>query len=155
MFATSNPISGLRSSNESIDDSIQLFNLLAIQSPIICYQGKQRFYAIGGFFTLQKLKHAIAQEVISPDEITKIFVLSNKPSKEIIKSIIQFGLVNDLFLKCFISDTKRVSHLLRSYFKKDDGRRSLFGSSEWLQILPGIKTSKLFAQFLSISEKEL
>ncbi|MBF4410839.1 hypothetical protein EA831_23760, partial [Vibrio anguillarum] len=38
LFSQANPFSGLRTSNETIDKSAYLFNLLSLQSPIICYR---------------------------------------------------------------------------------------------------------------------
>jgi hypothetical protein len=55
------------------------------------------------------------------DTASTFFVLKKKPSPALRRSIALFDLTNDLLAKCFISDTKKISFYLRSWFKKDEG----------------------------------
>ena len=43
LFEIANPLAGLRTSHESIDKSAYLFNLLSLQSPMICYRYRKQF----------------------------------------------------------------------------------------------------------------
>lgn len=55
----------------------------------------------------------------------------------------------------FISDTKKISYFLRSWFKKDEGKRSIYQSEEWLTYFPALNTAEKVADFLSISKADL
>ena len=155
LFEIANPVGGLRTSNETIENSAYLFNLLSLQSPMICYRYRKHFKTLTGTFTLAKLRCAIAQHHLSEDHSVLVFVLRKKPSPVIRRSIILFDLTNDLLAKCFISDTKKISFYLRSWFKKDAGKRSIYQSEEWLTYFPALNTAEKVADFLSISKADL
>lgn len=155
LFSQANPHSGLRTSNETIDKSAYLFNLLSLQSPIICYRYRKQYKALTGTFTLTKLRCAIAQHELPEDHSILVLVLKKKPTSSIKRSIILFDLTNDLLSKCFISDTKKISFYLRSWFKKDEGKRSIYQSEEWLTFFPGLNSAEKVANFLSISKADL
>jgi hypothetical protein len=155
LFSQANPLSGLRTSNESIDRSAYLFNLLSLQSPIICYRYRRHYKALTGSFTLTKLRCAIAQHQLPDNHSIYVFVLKKKPNPRIKRAIVLFDLTNDLLNKCFISDTKKISFYLRSWFKKDEGKRSIYNSEEWLTFYPGLNSSEKVANFLSISKADL
>lgn len=155
LFEIANPIAGLRTSHESIDKSAYIFNLLSLQSPMICYRYRKQFKTLTGSFTLTKLRCAIAQHQLPEDHSVLVFVLKKKPSPSLKRSIILFDLTNDLLAKCFISDTRKISYFLRSWFKKDQGKRSIYQSEEWLTYFPALNTAEKVADFLSISKADL
>lgn len=155
LFAQANPLSGLRTSNEANDKSAFLFNLLSLQSPIICYRYRKQFKALTGSFTLTRLRSAIAQHYLPDDFSILVFALKKKPSSNIKRAIVLFDLTNDLLSKCFISDTKKISFYLRSWFKKDEGKRSIYQSDEWLTFFPELNSAEKVANFLSISKADL
>ena len=155
LFEIANPVGGLRTSNETIENSAYLFNLLSLQSPMICYRYRKHFKTLTGTFTLTKLRCAIAQHHLSEDHSVLVFVLKKKPSPALRRSIALFDLTNDLLAKCFISDTKKISFFLRSWFKKDDGKRSIYQSEEWLTYFPSLNSAEKVASFLSISKADL
>lgn len=155
LFAQANPLSGLRTSNEANDKSAYLFNLLSLQSPIICYRYRKQFKALTGSFTLTRLRCAIAQHHLPDDFSIMVFVLKKKPSPSIRRAIILFELTNDLLSKCFVSDTKKISFYLRSWFRKDEGKRSIYQSDEWLTFFPELNSAEKVANFLSISKADL
>ncbi|CAM3146415.1 hypothetical protein VIDI103191_17960 [Vibrio diazotrophicus] len=155
LFAQANPLSGLRTSNEANDKSAFLFNLLSLQSPIICYRYRKQFKALTGSFTLTRLRSAIAQHYLPDDFSILVFALKKKPSSSIKRAIVLFDLTNDLLSKCFISDTKKISFYLRSWFKKDEGKRSIYQSDEWLTLFPELNSAEKVANFLSISKADL
>lgn len=155
LFAQANPLSGLRTSNEANDKSAYLFNLLSLQSPIICYRYRKQFKALTGSFTLTRLRCAIAQHYLPDDFSILVFALKEKPSSSIKRAIVLFDLTNDLLSKCFISDTKKISFYLRSWFKKDEGKRSIYQSDEWLSLFPELNSAEKVANFLSISKADL
>lgn len=155
LFSQANPFSGLRTSNETIDKSAYLFNLLSLQSPIICYRYRKQYKTLTGSFTLTKLRCAIAQLQLASDHSVLVFVLKNKPSSEIKRAIVLFDLTTDLLSKCFISDTKKISFYLRAWFKKDEGKRSIYQSEEWLTCFPKLNSSEKVASFLSVSKTDL
>ncbi|QSX31990.1 hypothetical protein JYB87_09290 [Shewanella avicenniae] len=155
IFKDANPVSGLRTSKQSVSDSAYLFNLLSIQSPIICYRDRKRFKALTGCFTLIKLRAAIAQHLLPSDHAVMVFVLRKKPSVALRRSIVLFDLTNDLLAKCFISDTKKISFFLRAWFRKDEGKKSIYQSKEWLTYFPSLNTSAKVAEYLSISKADL
>ncbi|MDE1317838.1 hypothetical protein L9X50_07445 [Vibrio aestuarianus] len=155
LFSQANPFSGLRTSNEAIDKSAYLFNLLSLQSPIICYRYRKQYKTLTGSFTLTKLRCAIAQLQLPSDHSILVFVLKKKPSSDIKRAIVLFDLTNDLLSKCFISDTKKISFYLRTWFKKDDGKRSIYQSKEWQTFFPKLNSAEKVANFLSISKADL
>ncbi len=107
LFKHANPHGGLRTSNEGIDRTAFLFNLLSLQSPIICYRYHKRYKILTGWFTLTKLSCAIAQHQLPEDSSVLVFVLKKKPSAAVRRGIVLFDLTNDLLSKCFVSDTKK------------------------------------------------
>ncbi|MBF4348515.1 hypothetical protein EAY19_20860, partial [Vibrio anguillarum] len=145
LFSQANPFSGLRTSNETIDKSAYLFNLLSLQSPIICYRYRKQYKTLTGSFTLTKLRCAIAQLQLPSDHSILVFVLKKKPSSDIKRAIVLFDLTNDLLSKCFISDTKKISFYLRAWFKKDDGKRSIYQSKEWQTFFPKLNSAEKVA----------
>jgi hypothetical protein len=155
LFSHANPHSGIRSSNETIGKSAYLFSMLTLQSPIICYRYRKRYKTLTGSFTLSKLRCAIAQHQLPQDFSILVFVLKRKPSAAIRRAIILFELTNDLLSKCFVSDSKKISFYLRAWFKKDDGKRSIYQSDEWLTFFPGLNSAEKVANFLSISKADL
>ena len=150
LFEIANPIGGLRTSNDTIESSAYLFNLLSLQSPIICYRYRNHFRSLTGSFTLTKLRCAVAQYQLPEDHSIHVFVLKKKPSPALRRSIALFDLTNDLLAKCFISDTKKISFYLRSWFKKDEGKRSIYQSDEWLTYFPALNSAEKVANFLSV-----
>ena len=155
MFTKANPISCLRSSNDHVEDSVYFFNLLALRSPILCYRYRHYYVAIGGFMTLIKIKRAIDQAVLSKEKMIPVKLINKKPAENIRRAFIQFDVVNDLLIKCFVSDTKKISRCLRSWFHKQEEKRSIYQSEEWLTLFPQLNTAKKLARYLSISEKDL
>ncbi|EKO3780928.1 hypothetical protein P0F39_002479 [Vibrio metschnikovii] len=155
LFSKANPHSGLKSSNETIEKSAYLFSLLSLQSPIICYRYRKRFKTLTGSFTLAKLRCAIAQHQLPQDFSILVFVLKKKPKPVVRRAIILFELTNDLLSKCFVNDTKKISFYLRLWFKKDEGKRSIYQSEEWLTFFPGLNSAEKVASFLSISKADL
>jgi len=155
LFESANPIGGLRTSNEAIEKSAYLFNLLSLQSPMICYPYRKHFKTLTGSFTLTKLRCAIAHHQLPEDHSVLVFVLKKKPSPALRRSMILFDLTNDLLAKCFISDTKKIRFYLRSWFKKDEGKRSIYQSDEWLTYFPALNSAEKVANFLSISKADL
>lgn len=150
-----NPVSGLRSSNSREGDCANLFSLAALQSPIICYRYRNHYRAVAGVFTLDLIRKGIIQKQLHEGYEVPVFVLSKKPSALVRKYIIQFDLTNSLLTKCFVSDTRKISYFLHSWFAKDDGKRSIYQSQEWLSIYPNLNTADKVAKFLSISKKDL
>ena len=122
---------------------------------MICYRYRKQFKTLTGSFTLTKLRCAIAQHQLPEDHSVLVFVLKKKPSPSLKRSIILFDLTNDLLAKCFISDTRKISYFLRSWFKKDQGKRSIYQSEEWLTYFPALNTAEKVADFLSISKADL
>ncbi len=155
LFRQANPIAGLRNASEAIDKSAYLFNLLALQSPIICYRYRKYYKTLTGSFTLEKLRCAKAQGHLSNNDSVLVFVLTKKPSAKVKRAIVLFDLTNDLLSKCFISDTKKISFYLRSWFIKDQGKRSIYQSSEWQIFFPELTSAEKLANFLSISKADL
>lgn len=155
LFSQANPFSGLRTSNETIDKSAYLFNLLSLQSPVICYRYRKQYKTLTGSFTLTKLRCAIAQLQLPSDHTILVFVLKMKPSSDVKRAIVLFDLTNDLLSKCFISDTKKISFYLRTWFKKDDGKQSIYQSKEWQTFFPKLNSAEKVAIFLSISKADL
>lgn len=153
LFDKANPLSGLRTSSETIDKSAYLFNLLSLQSPIICYRYRKQFKSLTGTFTLTKLQCITAQH--HSEHSIHVFVLKKKPSESIKRTIVLFDLTNDLLQKCFISDTKKISFYLKEWFKKDEGKRSIYQSEEWLTLFPKLNSAEKVANFLSISKSDL
>nr|WP_199246752.1 hypothetical protein [Vibrio mimicus] len=78
LFDKANPLSGLRTSSETIDKSAYLFNLLSLQSPIICYRYRKQFKSLTGTFTLTKLQCITAQH--HSEHSIHVFVLKKKPA---------------------------------------------------------------------------
>lgn len=155
LFERANPNGGLRTTNEAIEKCAYLFSLLCLQSPMICYRYRESYRTLTGSFTLTKLRCAIAQHQLPEDHSVYVFVLKKKPSTALRRSIVLFDLTNDLLAKCFISDTKKISFYLRSWFKKDEGKRSIYQSEEWLTYFPALNSAEKVANFLSISKADL
>jgi hypothetical protein len=153
-YAKANPISLLRNQPNHQHHPTYLFNLLALQSPIICYSFRRHYRYLAGSFTVEKLRDAIAKNELPADKEIPVFVLNKKPNSDLRKQIIQFDLTNNLIDKCFISDTKKISFLLRNWFQKDEGKRSIFQSQEWLNLYPNLNTVEKTAAYLSISKKD-
>lgn len=153
-YAKANPISLLRNQPNHQHHPEYLFNLLTLQSPVICYSFRRHFRYVAGSFTVEKLRDAIAKNEIPAEKEIPVFVLNKKPNSDIRKQIIQFDLTNNLIDKCFISDTKKISFLLRNWFQKDAGKRSIFQSKEWLNLYPHLNTVEKTAAYLSISKKD-
>ncbi|PQJ47565.1 hypothetical protein BTN99_06455 [Vibrio campbellii] len=153
-YAKANPIALLRNQPNHKHHPAYLFNLLALQSPIICYSFRRHYRYLAGSFTIEKLRDAIAKNELPSDKEIPVFVLNKKPNSELRKQIIQFDLTNNLIDKCFISDTKKISFLLRNWFQKDEGKRSIFQSQEWLSLYPNLNTVEKTAAYLSISKKD-
>ncbi|PSV13474.1 hypothetical protein [Photobacterium leiognathi] len=155
LFEEANPISGLRGCNIENGDTANLFNLAALQSPIICYRYRNHFRVVAGVFTLNMIRKGIAQRHVHSDYKVPVFILSKKPIGLVRKHIIQFDLTNMLLTKCFISDTKKISFFLHAWFEKDQGKRSIYQSKEWLSLFPNLDTTEKVSNFLSISKKSL
>lgn len=155
LFKNANPISGFRNANDKIEDREFFYHLLLLHSPILCYRYRINYKTILGLQTAQKLKRAVDQNVLEPTTNIPVRVLKKKPSEHIRKALIQFELTNDLLMKCFVSDTNKISFFLKNWFKKDQGKKSIFQSEEWLSLFPHFDTAKKLAQYLSISEKDL
>ncbi|WP_305816402.1 hypothetical protein [Photobacterium leiognathi] len=155
LFEEANPISGLRGCNVENGDTSNLFNLAALQSPIICYRYRNHFRVVAGVFTLNMIRKGIAQRHVHSDYKVPVFILSKKPIGLVRKHIIQFDLTNMLLTKCFISDTKKISFFLHAWFEKDQGKRSIYQSKEWLSLFPSLDTTEKVSNFLSISKKSL
>ncbi|BBM64735.1 hypothetical protein VA249_13810 [Vibrio alfacsensis] len=56
-----NPVSGLRSSSSREGDLASLFNLAALQSPLICYRYRNHYRILAGVFTLNLIRKGLAQ----------------------------------------------------------------------------------------------
>lgn len=153
-YAKANPISLLRNQPNHQHHTTYLFDLLTLQSPIICYSFRRHYRYLSGSFTVEKLRDAIAKNELPSAKEIPVFVLNKKPNSDLRKQIIQFDLTNNLIDKCFISDTKKISFLLRNWFKKDEGKRSIFQSQEWLNLYPNLNTVEKTAAYLSISKKD-
>ncbi|WP_434144920.1 hypothetical protein [Photobacterium leiognathi] len=67
LFEEANPISGLRGCNVENGDTSNLFNLAALQSPIICYRYRNHFRVVAGVFTLNMIRKGIAQRHVHSD----------------------------------------------------------------------------------------
>jgi hypothetical protein len=150
-----NPVSALRNTNVSEGDGANLFTLTSLQSPMIGYRFRNHYRVLAGFLTLNKLKKAISQKQLQENFEVPFVLLNKKPSAHIRKHIIQFDLTNSLLDKCFTSDTKKIAVCLKTWFKKDEGRRSIYQSSEWQALYPNLTTSKKLADYLCISTKDL
>ncbi|RXJ71679.1 hypothetical protein CS022_20285 [Veronia nyctiphanis] len=131
------------------------FDLLLIQSPIICYAHRNTYRAVSGLFTVSAIKKASIQNAFPKDEPVRILLLKNKPPVDVRKTIIQYELTTNLLDRCFISDTKKISTFLRAWFVKDDGKRSIFQSKEWLTLYPDLTSADKVAKYLSVSKKDL
>ncbi|NLS14238.1 hypothetical protein HGP28_15240 [Vibrio sp. SM6] len=154
LFAKAHPSSILRNQAQATPNNQYLFNFLAMQSPVICYPFRRHYRYLAGAFTVEKWTQAIAEQQLDPDTQMPMFVFKKKPSEAIRRQIIQFDLTNNLMDKCFVNDTKKLSFLLRAWFKKDQGARSIFQSQEWLLLYPHLNTSAKTAAYLSISKKD-
>ncbi|OLQ90127.1 hypothetical protein BIY22_03740 [Vibrio panuliri] len=150
-----NPVSGLRSSSSQDGDCANLFNLAALQSPLICYRYRNHFRILAGVFTLNFIRKGLAQRRLHSGYEIPVFLLDKKPNVQIRKHIIQYDLTNALLSKCFVSDTKKISFFLKSWFEKEEGKRSIFQSKEWLLLYPNLNTAEKLARFLSVSKKDL
>ncbi|WP_232376001.1 hypothetical protein [Alteromonas macleodii] len=155
LFASANPVAGIRTTSDSHDKDATLYNLLALQSPIICYRFRKNYRALTGTFTLASLHHAQAKLRLKEDAKIPVFILEKKPNESVKKAIALFSLTNDLLSKCFISDAKKIGFYLRAWFSKDEGKKSLFQSAEWSALFPHIDTAEKLASHLSISKTEL
>lgn len=155
LFASANPVAGIRTTSDNNDKEATLYNLLALQSPIICYRFRKNYRALTGTFTLASLQHAQAKLRLKEDAKIPVFILEKKPSESVKKAIALFSLTNDLLSKCFISDAKKIGFYLRAWFSKDEGKKSLFQSAEWSALFPHIDTAEKLASHLSISKTEL
>lgn len=155
LFASANPVAGIRATSKNYDEGAKLYNLLALQSPIICYRFRKNYRALTGNFTLATLQRAQATLQINADAQIPVFILEKKPDDSVKKAIALFSLTNDLLSKCFISDAKKIGFYLRAWFSKDEGKKSLFQSAEWSALFPHIDTAEKLASHLSISKTEL
>lgn len=155
IFSTANPIAGMRTASQSLENGTQLYNLLALQSPIICYRFRKGYRALTGAFTLTTLLHAQATLQLKSDTQIPVFILQKKPTESVKRAIALFSLTNDLLSKCFISDAKKIGIYIRAWFTKDKGKKSLFQSAEWSALFPNIDTAEKLASHLSISKTEL
>ena len=143
------------SGDRGIDKEATLYNLLALQSPLICYRFRKNYRALTGTFTLASLHHAQSKLLLKEDTKIPVFILEKKPDESVKKAIALFSLTNDLLSKCFISDAKKIGFYLRAWFSKDEGKKSLFQSAEWSALFPHIDTAEKLASHLSISKTEL
>lgn len=155
LFESANPIAGIRTTSEYHEQGAQLYNLLALQSPIICYRFRKSFKALTGTFTLAKLLNAQATFLLEEDSVVPCIIIDRKPSESVRRSIALFALTNDLISKSFINETRKIIFYLRAWFPVDDGRNSLFKSNEWLTLFPHIDTAEKLANHLSISKADL
>jgi hypothetical protein len=155
LFSSANPIAGMRTTSHSLENGTRLYNLLALQSPIICYRFRKGYRALTGAFTLTTLHHGQASLLLEADAQIPVFVLQKKPTESLKKAIALFSLTNDLLSKCFISDAKKIGFYIRAWFQKDEGKKSLFQSAEWSALFPNIDTAEKLASHLSISKTEL
>jgi hypothetical protein len=155
LFASANPVAGIRATSGNHDKGAKLYNLIALQSPIICYRFRKNYRALTGTFSLAKILHAQATLQLKADAQIPVFILEKKPDESVKKAIALFSLTNDLLSKCFISDAKKIGFYLRAWFSKDEGRKSLFQSAEWSELFPHIDTAEKLASQLSISKTEL
>ncbi|NLS14189.1 hypothetical protein HGP28_14960 [Vibrio sp. SM6] len=154
MFAAAHPSSLLRNQAQPGQNSNFRFNLLALQSPVICYSFRRHYRYLSGAFTVEKWSKAIADRQLESDTTMPVFILPKKPSETIRRQLIQFDLTNNLLDKCFVSDTKKLSFVLRNWFKKDKDARSIFQSQEWRSLYPQLNTAEKVANYLSITKKD-
>ncbi|MEZ8101895.1 hypothetical protein ACED32_15625 [Vibrio bivalvicida] len=155
LYSEANPIALLRTQPKVNFNNEYLFNFSTLQSPVIAYPSRRYFRYLVGSFTIENLRTANAQKLISPDYELPVFVLKKKPSETIRRRIIQFDLTDNLLDKCFVSDTKKILFILKKWFKKDVGKRSILQSEEWRSLYPQITSTEALASYLSASKKDI
>ncbi|PSV36355.1 hypothetical protein C9J44_10390 [Photobacterium sp. GB-27] len=152
LYCEANPMSLLRTQPKVNFNSEYLFNFSTLQSPVIVYAFRRHFRYLTGSFTVDNLRTGVAQKLISPDYQLTVIVLKKKPSEFVRLRVIQFDLTDNLLDKCFVSDTKKIMFLLKKWFKKDKGKRSILQSKEWRSLYPHITSTESLAAYLSTSK---
>lgn len=155
LYGEANPISLLRTQPKVNFNDEYLFNFSTLQSPVIVYPFRRHFRYVVGSHTIDNLRTAVAQKLIPSDYHFPVFVLEKKPSEAIRLRIIQFDLTDNLLDKCFVNDTKKILFLLKKWFKKDEGKRSIFQSIEWRALYPQITSTEALAAYLSASKNDI
>lgn len=155
LYGQANPIALLRNQPKIHFNSEYLFNFSTLQSPVIVYPFRRHFRYLVGSFTVENLRTAASQKLISPEYELPVFVLKKKPSESVRLRLIQFDLTDNLLDKCFVNDTKKILFLLKKWFKKDEGKRSIFQSKEWRSLYPQITSTEALASYLSASKKDI
>lgn len=155
LYGEANPMALLRTQPKVNFNGEYLFNFSTLQSPIIAYPFRRHFRFLVGSFTVDNLRTAVAQKLISPDYHLPVMVLKKKPTESVRLRIIQFDLTDNLLDKCFVSDTKKIMFLLKKWFKKDEGKRSILQSKEWRSLYPKITSTESLAAYLSASKNDI
>lgn len=151
---SANPISATRTAHQSSALNFNLQYLTAHQSPMICYSYRNHFRLLAGLFTHSNLSQI--QSIIDPNntQTFPVFLLKNRPPRDIRRLIILHDLTTNLLEKCFINDTQRINRFLESWFEKDEGQRSIYQSLEWQTLFPELKTKSSVSNYLSLSKRD-
>ena len=154
IIEATNPIAGLRSQSDFSKINPKLINIMLLQSPMICFQYRNTYRLIGGFFTYCKLlTHSHPEN--SADYVVRVTVIQNKPSAQNRRLFFLQDLTRALLTEGFTNESVQIKSYLEAWFKKDPQRRSIYQSCEWQTLFPKLNTMEAVAKWLHISKKML
>jgi len=99
--------------------------------------------------------NAAVQILRDNSAVISVFVLKTKPKPKKIRSMFQLYLSNSLVNQLLINDSKYIGQLLDSWFEKEEDKKSIQNSKEWLNLYPDLNTKDKLAKHLSISKRHL
>ena len=149
IIKSSNPHAILK--NKSASLSHDVLNDLFITFPIIGYLKNDDFFLCSGMYTF----NAAVQILRDNSAVIPVFILKTKPKPKKIRSMFQLYLSNSLVNQLLINDSKYIGQLLDSWFEKEEDKKSIQNSKEWLNLYPDLNTKDKLAKHLSISKRHL
>jgi hypothetical protein len=149
IIKSANPLAMCR--NQKSDFNIDNIDGLLIAFPIVGYIKNERFSLCSGLFSF----NTIAQTCKGNDRKISVIVFKKKPKPKEIRRLFLTYLVSQIVNQFYTSDSSQIGFFLNSWFIKDESKKSIQASKEWLSLFPYLNTTELLAKHMGISNRNL
>lgn len=144
-----NPLAICR--NRKSDFRVDNIESLLMMYPIIGYFKGEHFILCSGLFSF----NTVIQICKGNDRKISVIALRKKPRPKEIRHLFLTYLANQIVNQLFISDSSQIGFFLNAWFIKDENKKSIQGSKEWLCLFPSLSTKELLVRHLGIRNENL
>ncbi len=150
-----NPIAATKTTSMLFEGAEDNLDLLAFQSPMLCYFRQRQLYLLSGFYTFTKLLSFAVNSKEETSRLYPLFVMEGHLSRATRRHIILHALTQSLLNEAFVTNATAIGEFLNAWFEKDNGAKSIYQSTEWQAIYPTLTTKEKVSDWLHISKKQL